>query len=647
MSEVGELSVRITGDDQGLDQAVKSSERNLRSMADTAAKVATRVATLGVAAAAAGAALATSTVMQAAASADEMAKLSQRTGVAIEDLGRLAHAADMSGVSQGELTSSLTRLSRSMQDAVTGSGRSADAFARLGIATQNTDGSLRAQADVMSDIADRFSRMEDGATKTALAQDIFGRSGATLIPMLNAGARGLQQMGDEAQRLGIVFDAEAGAAAEQFNDNLSRLQKEAIGAGRQFAGPVIGALLSFTNRLVEARSRSAELSVELAKVRGIDEHRTAFQRLGDAIAGVIGRMTGLINLSDSERLGQLTEQLAKQEAALNRLTEGESRSAGMRLRNIAAARQEIEETKVEIDLINQRIAAREREAQLMLQPPEPFVPAAPGVPDPEDVGERLNQVNEIIATNHEATLQRLREFGMSESELEMERHQQRIDQLAQALFDEAITHEDQYALLEQLEEEHANRMTRIAQREAQNRANIEQRVQRDITNMRNAAFSAGVGLLQSFGSESKVAALAAIALNKGLMLAQTIQNTAAAQMRALAELGPIAGPPAAAKIGMYGKIQAGIIAATGLMQAAAVGGGNAAMASSGSMTPVASGGGMATSSGSMTPVMMDRPRMPTTATINIVGESFTRSQVAQLIDAINDLTADGARLVIA
>jgi hypothetical protein len=44
---------------------------------------------------------------------------------------------------------------------------------------------------------------------------------------------------------------------------------------------------------------------------------------------------------------------------------------------------------------------------------------------------------------------------------------------------------------------------------------------------------------------------------------------------------------------------------------------------------------------------MDRPRTPATATINIVGESFTRSQVAQLIDAINDLTADGARLVIA
>jgi hypothetical protein len=54
---------------------------------------------------------------------------------------------------------------------------------------------------------------------------------------------------------------------------------------------------------------------------------------------------------------------------------------------------------------------------------------------------------------------------------------------------------------------------------------------------------------------------------------------------------------------------------------------------------------MTTTTGS--PSAMDRPRTPATATINIVGESFTRSQVAQLIDAINDLTADGARLVIA
>lgn len=81
------------------------------------------------------------------------------------------------------------------------------------------------------------------------------------------------------------------------------------------------------------------------------------------------------------------------------------------------------------------------------------------------------------------------------------------------------------------------------------------------------------GLLTAFGGKSKAAAVAAIILNKGLRIAEIIQNTAAAQMRAFAELGPIAGAAAAAKIGMFGKLQAGIVAATGLAQISGAGGG--------------------------------------------------------------------------
>src|SRR5699024_1069456 len=50
----------------------------------------------------------------------------------------------------------------------------------------------------------------------------------------------------------------------------------------------------------------------------------------------------------------------------------------------------------------------------------------------------------------------------------------------------------------------------------------------------------------------------------------TRRSSDLAQMRALAELGPIAGPPVAAKIGVMGKVQAGIAAAAGLAQAASV-----------------------------------------------------------------------------
>jgi hypothetical protein len=646
MSNIGALSVSIEGDNTSLNRALTDSQSRMDRFGSMAARVALSVAKIGAAAAGAAAALGIATVRNVANAADEMAKLSQRTGVAVEDLGRLSHAANLSGVSQGELTTSLTRLSRAMQDASNGTGTATQAFSRLGVSVTDAEGNLRSQADVMSDVADRFARMEDGATKTALAQEIFGRSGANLIPMLNQGSQGLRQMGDEAERLGLVFDEKTAKAAEQFNDNLTRLRGVAQGAAREFAGPVIGSLLRFTNGLVEARSRSRELSSELARVRGIEEQRSAFFRLGEAIAGVIGRMTGLLNLSDAERLAQVTEELVKQEATLARLEAGDSRSNAMRQRNLRNAREEIEASRVEIALINERIAAREREAQLMLEPPEPFDLYIPGLPKPEEVNERLEQINQIVAVNHEASLQRLREFGMSESEIEMERHRQRLDALAAALFDEAVTHEEQYALTEKLEEEHMRRMEQI-------RVNGLTRIQRFSEASFKEQARTMIGELQSMTQATAGESQAMFEINKAASLANAVVKGYESIQNAYAFGSKFAGPAGGAAMAAIAAVATaaqvrGIAsqsfrgASAGSLSGAGAG---AASASSVSMAAINREQGMATTTGS--PSAMDRPRTPATATINIVGESFTRSQVAQLIDAINDLTADGARLVIA
>mgnify|MGYP001267713536 CR=1 FL=1 len=92
----------------------------------------------------------------------------------------------------------------------------------------------------------------------------------------------------------------------------------------------------------------------------------------------------------------------------------------------------------------------------------------------------------------------------------------------------------------------------------------------------NAQLSAaqqGIALLNVFAGQSKAAALAAMVLQKGLAIGQTFISGKAAEIRALAELGPIAGPPMALKIAAWTKLNMGLIAATGIAQAAVSGGG--------------------------------------------------------------------------
>lgn len=141
--------------------------------------------------------------------------------------------------------------------------------------------------------------------------------------------------------------------------------------------------------------------------------------------------------------------------------------------------------------------------------------------------------------------------------------------------------------------------------------------------------------IQQFAGKSKAAAIAVIAIQKGLSIAQIISNTAAAQLRALAELGPIAGPPVAAKIGLFGKVQAALVAATGLMQAGQAGRGGAAPNLSGGGGGGGGGGVAAPSSGGNSPSRSVALQL-------VGGDLFSRTQVVQLINAINEAQEDGA-----
>lgn len=281
-AKIGALHVALGIDTAQFDSGLNRAQGGLGRFGKLAATAFAAVAAAGVAAAVAlGHA-----VKQAADHADQLSKTAQKIGVTVEALSRLEFAAKLSDVSLEQLTGGMGRLSRAMLDAATGStGPAATAFAALGIAVKDASGNLRAGDEVFTDIADRFSRMEDGATKTALAIAIFGRAGAEMIPLLNAGRDGLKQMADESDRLGQTISTKTAKAAEEFNDNLTRLDAafggivnrimaEAIPSLKSltatFADPGFqNAIATTTNLLIglaDVLARTAQLAFEVANI---------------------------------------------------------------------------------------------------------------------------------------------------------------------------------------------------------------------------------------------------------------------------------------------------------------------------------------------------------------------------------------------
>jgi hypothetical protein len=183
--------------------------------------------------------------------ADQMSKMSQSAGVSVEQLSSLGHAANLADVPLESLGKSLGRLAVGMADTLKGTGEAKDAFQALGISVITADGNLRSSDDVLKDIAERFAGMEDGAGKTALAIKIFGRSGADLIPLLNAGAAGLADMQAEAAAMGLTLSTETAQAAEQFNDNLTRMKGLLQGVANQILAETLPTLNKLSDSMVE------------------------------------------------------------------------------------------------------------------------------------------------------------------------------------------------------------------------------------------------------------------------------------------------------------------------------------------------------------------------------------------------------------
>ena len=180
----------------------------------------------------------------------------------------------------------------------------------------------------------------------------------------------------------------------------------------------------------------------------------------------------------------------------------------------------------------------------------------------------------------QSNVDRIRQEIMTERQLMAEKFLVDGEMLRESLENGELTKAEFDAIELDRVAQHQQSLIDLERRAANQRTQIEKRHQDVVQSFRNSAIQNAMGLLDTFAGESKAAAIASIALNKGLALAQNTQNTLVAQTRALSDLGPILGPPMAAKIGLYGAMNAGLIAATGLAQAGGVlSGGNRAASS--------------------------------------------------------------------
>jgi minor tail protein len=202
--------------------------------------------------------------------ADKLDEMSQKIGISVEQLSAFQFAAKMSGVQAEAFGSAIVKLSRAMTDAASDtSGQLARTFQTIGVSATDAAGQLRPTADVLLDLANKFQGWTDGAGKAAIATALFGRAGADLIPFLNQGKGGIEALMKEAQRLGIVLDAETAAKAGKLNDTMDKIKAVFDGFIRQILVPLLPQLQLAAEMFSRWTQESMALKVAIEVVAAI------------------------------------------------------------------------------------------------------------------------------------------------------------------------------------------------------------------------------------------------------------------------------------------------------------------------------------------------------------------------------------------
>jgi len=125
--------------------------------------------------------------------AEKTEHLSQQLGMPVKNVQALQAAAAATDLPFEKLTQAVGLLDRKLD-------ADPKLFKQLGIEIpRNAD-----QMQILTAVAEKFSTTADGPQKVAMALQLMGRNGAQMIPFLNMGAKGLQELTEKAEEYGAV-----------------------------------------------------------------------------------------------------------------------------------------------------------------------------------------------------------------------------------------------------------------------------------------------------------------------------------------------------------------------------------------------------------------------------------------------------------
>ena len=227
---------------------------------------------------------------------EQIERTSAMLGVSTQQAQELGFIAKITGGDAKGLATAMERLQVGLEHAQNSTSQQAQALRALGLSAKDLLGVPLPEQ--MNRIADAISKFADGGNKTAIVMTLMGRSGAQMIPVLDQGRAGLDELRDSADKTGSVLSSQTVKALSNLQRSFVTLEFAVSGLAGTFAGEMAPALTRFDNDLA-ATIGNINIAIQTHTLweREMLALATGARELGQAVAnlGVIAKDVFTLN----------------------------------------------------------------------------------------------------------------------------------------------------------------------------------------------------------------------------------------------------------------------------------------------------------------------------------------------------------------
>ena len=146
----------------------------------------------------------------------EINNLSTATSLSTDLIQELSYVATASNSSFEGLQSSMDSFQRRLKTVGEEGSRVNEMFGKLGVSTTDASGNVKSMDDVLLDTFNKLGDMEDGLAKNAIGAELFGRSWNEVALIVSSGSKGIAELREEANKLGLVLDENTLQSSDDF-----------------------------------------------------------------------------------------------------------------------------------------------------------------------------------------------------------------------------------------------------------------------------------------------------------------------------------------------------------------------------------------------------------------------------------------------